>query len=49
MAAVVTWLCPEPVGRIWKKHGLKPHLGRTFRVSDDPLSAEQPRTSSGRA
>ena len=24
------------VGRIWRSHGLKPHLRRTFKLSDDP-------------
>jgi len=27
------------VGRIWKAHGLKPHLARTFKVSNDPKFA----------
>jgi len=32
----------EPsVRRIWKKHGLKPHLVRTFKISSDPLFAEK--------
>src|SRR3989454_662335 len=26
---------------IWKKHGLKPHLLRTFKLSNDPLFAEK--------
>jgi len=29
------------VRRIWKKHGLKPHLARTFKVSNDPNFAEK--------
>src|SRR5262252_4571890 len=29
------------VRRIWKKHGLKPHLLRTFKLSSDPLFAEK--------
>src|SRR5690349_18873771 len=29
------------VGRIWKAHGLKPHLARTFKVSNDPHFAEK--------
>jgi len=29
------------VRRIWKKHGLKPHLMRTFKLSNDPLFAEK--------
>lgn len=24
------------IGRIWKRHGLKPHLTRTFKLSNDP-------------
>ena len=29
------------VGRIWQSHGLKPHLFRTFKVSNDPHFAEK--------
>jgi transposase len=29
------------VRRIWRKHGLKPHLTRTFKVSNDPHFAEK--------
>ena len=29
------------VGRIWKAHGLKPHLSRTFKLSKDPHFAEK--------
>ena len=29
------------VGRIWRKHGLKPHLFRTFKLSKDPRFAEK--------
>lgn len=29
------------VGRIWAAHGLKPHLVRTFKVSNDPCFAEK--------
>src|SRR5262249_47226066 len=29
------------VRRIWKSHGLKPHLSRTFKVSNDRLFAEK--------
>lgn len=31
----------KTVRRIWKQHGLKPHLFRTFKVSNDPLFAEK--------
>ena len=34
-------LSPSTVGRIWRQHGLKPHLVRTFKVSNDPLFAEK--------
>src|SRR5450432_1929806 len=30
-------LSPSSVQRIWKAHGLKPHLTRTFKLSRDPL------------
>jgi transposase len=29
------------IGKIWKLHGLKPHLSRTFKVSNDPRFAEK--------
>jgi len=29
------------VNRVWRTHGLKPHLCRTFKVSNDPLFAEK--------
>jgi transposase len=32
---------PSTVGRIWHEHGLKPHLVRTFKVSNDPSFAEK--------
>jgi len=31
----------KSVRRIWHKHGLKPHLSRTFKVSNDPHLAEK--------
>jgi transposase len=34
-------LSPRTVGRIWREHGLKPHLVRTFKVSNDPRFAEK--------
>jgi len=40
MAAAVD-LSPATVRRIWHKHGLKPHLVETFKVSTDPLFAEK--------
>jgi len=29
------------VHRVWRSHGLKPHLARTFKVSNDPRFAEK--------
>jgi DNA-binding MurR/RpiR family transcriptional regulator len=29
------------VRRIWRAHGLKPHLSRSFKVSNDPEFAEK--------
>ena len=40
MAAAMD-LSPSTVGRIWREHGLKPHLSRTFKVSNDPKFAEK--------
>src|ERR1700720_2082429 len=34
-------LSEKSVRRIWHKHGLKPHLSRTFKVSNDPRFAEK--------
>ena len=34
------------VRRIWRSHGLKPHLVETFKVSNDPLFAENWKPSS---
>jgi transposase len=34
-------LSEKSVRRIWHKHGLKPHLSRTFKVSNDPHFAEK--------
>jgi transposase len=31
----------KSVRRIWRQHGLKPHLARTFKVSNDPEFAEK--------
>ena len=33
-------LSDSTVGRVWRAHGLKPHLIRTFKVSHDPRFAE---------
>jgi transposase len=40
MAAAVS-LSEASVRRIWRKHGLKPHLVETFKVSTDPHFAEK--------
>jgi transposase len=34
-------LSEKSVRRIWHKHGFKPHLSRTFKVSNDPKFAEK--------
>jgi transposase len=34
-------LSEKSVRRIWHKHGLKPHLSRSFKVSNDPDFAEK--------
>jgi len=45
--ARATELSPSTIGRIWRQHGLKPHLSRTFKISNDPHFARNWRTSSG--
>ncbi len=39
--AEVAGLSEKSIRRIWHKHGLKPHLFRTFKVSNDPQFAEK--------
>ena len=34
-------LSDSTVGRVWRAHGLKPHLVRSFKVSNDPRFAEK--------
>jgi transposase len=34
-------LSEKTVRRIWRQHGLKPHLTRTFKLSNDPQFAEK--------
>lgn len=34
-------LSEKSVRRIWHKHGLKPHLSRSFKISNDPEFAEK--------
>jgi transposase len=39
--AAASGLSDSTVGRLWKAHGLKPHLSRTFKLSNDPHFAEK--------
>jgi len=39
--AAATGLSERSVRRIWQRHGLKPHLTRTFKLSRDPAFAEK--------
>jgi transposase len=39
--AQATGLSDSTVGRIWKEHGIKPHLVETFKLSNDPLFVEK--------
>jgi hypothetical protein len=39
--AAATSLSEKSVRRIWRRHGLKPHLTRTFKVSNDPQFVEK--------
>src|SRR5450432_2745592 len=39
--AKATGISEASVRRIWQKHGLKPHLSRTFTLSNDRLFAEK--------
>jgi len=39
--AVAAGLSEKSVRRIWHKYGLKPHLSRTFKVSNDPAFTEK--------
>ena len=39
--AKVMGLSPSTIGRIWRRHGLKPHLTRTFKLSRDPKFVEK--------
>lgn len=34
-------ISPSAVGRIWRRHGLKPHLAETFKLSNDPKFVEK--------
>jgi transposase len=39
--AEASGLSEKTVRRIWRQHGLKPHLARTFKLSNDPQFAEK--------
>jgi transposase len=39
--AAVTGLSDSTIGRIWKQHGLKPHLSTTFKLSNDSRFVEK--------
>ena len=39
--AAAVGLSPATVQRIWKEHGLKPHLVRSFKLSRDPRFIEK--------
>ena len=39
--AEASGLSDSTIGRIWKAHGLKPHLSRTFKLSNDKQFAEK--------
>jgi transposase len=39
--AKVVGVSEATVRRVWKRHGLKPHLIRTFKLSNDPLFVEK--------
>jgi transposase len=39
--AKVMGLSASTIRRIWKRHGLKPHLVRTFKLSNDPKFVEK--------
>jgi len=39
--AEVAGISESSVGRIWRAHGLKPHLVKTFKLSNDPQFVEK--------
>ena len=41
--APLTEVSPSTIGRIWRAHGLKPHLVKSFKLSNDPRFAENMR------
>ena len=41
LMAKATGVSESTVGRIWRVHGLKPHLARTFKLSNDKQFSEK--------
>ena len=39
--SAATGLSESTIGRIWREHGLKPHLVQTFKLSNDPQFVEK--------
>src|SRR5512143_1880242 len=39
--APVTAVSPSTIGRVWRAHGLKPHMVKSFKLSNDPRFAEK--------
>jgi transposase len=39
--ASLTEVSPSTIGRIWRAHGLKPHLVKNFKLSNDPRFAQK--------
>ena len=42
LMAQAAGVSPSTVGRVWRRHGLKPHRAGSFKVSRDPRFAEKP-------
>lgn len=40
LMAEAVGISPSSVGRIWAEAGLKPHLTKGFKVSNDPFSGD---------
>ena len=40
--AAASGVSESTIGRIWRSYGLKPHLTRTFKISNDPRFADKP-------
>ena len=39
--APLTEMSPSTIGRIWRAHGLKPHMVKSFKLRNDPRFAEK--------